>query len=300
MGFGNLTNSRKAGVVAFYVCKFLPPRLGYLLADEIARRLASNSQLAMVQGIRLNQWGLNRCSLTEDELNRSVLAVLRNITLAFYEQFYYMHRPEQLRVKIVDNEVYKEIFSWDKSGRGGLLVCGVHMSSFDLVYQAITLRGLKTIGLSLPQESEAIAWQHQLRRKVGGEIIPATMSNLKHVIKRLQAGEIVVTGIDRPMENLKYHPRFFDLPAHLPVHYVQLALAAKVPVLLMASFRQPDGRFELSSSDIITLQNKTDRKAELMENAERILELAEELILIAPEQWTIFHPIWPELAINMV
>lgn len=299
MGLGNLTNSRKAGVVAFYMCKFLPRRLGYPLADEIARRLASNSQLAMVQGIRLNQWVLSRCSLTEDELNRSVLAVLRNITRAFYEQFYYMHRPEHLRVKIVDNDVIKEIFSWEKSGRGGLLVCGLHMSSFDLVYQAITLMGLKTIGLSLPQETEAIAWQHQLRRKVGSEIIPATMANLKYAIRRLQAGEIVVTGIDRPMENLKYHPRFFDLPAQLPVHYVQLALAAKVPVLLMASFRQPDGRFELSSSDIFTLPNNTDRKVELMENAERVLELAEKIILKAPEQWTIFQPIWPELATSL-
>lgn len=299
MGLGNLTNSRRAGVVAYYVSKFLPRRLGYPLADRIAHRLASDTQLAMVQGIRLNQWVLSRCNLTEDELNRSVLAVLRNITRAFYEQFYYMHRPEQLSLKIVDNDVFKEIISWEKSGRGGLLVCGLHMSSFDLVYQAITMMGLKTIGLSLPEESEAIAWQHKLRRKAGGEIIPATMANLKHVIRRLQAGEIVVTGIDRPMENLKYHPRFFDLPAHLPVHYVQLALAAKVPVLLMASFRQPDGRFELTSSEIFTLQNKTDRKAELMENAERVLDLAEKIILKAPEQWTIFHPIWPELASSL-
>jgi len=242
MGLGNLTNSRKAGVVSFYLCKFLPPRLGYRLADAIACRLASNSQLPMVQGIRLNQWGVSHCSLTQDELTQSVLAVMRNITRAFYEQFYYMHRPERLRLKIVENEILREIFSWDKAGRGGLLICGLHMCSFDLVYQAITQMGLKTIGLTLPLETEAIAWQHQLRRKVGGEIIPATMSNLKQVIRRLQAGEIVVTGIDRPMEDLKYRPRFFDRPAQLPVHYVQIALAAKVPILLMASFRQPDGR----------------------------------------------------------
>ncbi|OGO28327.1 MAG: hypothetical protein A2Z16_13275 [Chloroflexi bacterium RBG_16_54_18] len=299
MGLGSLTNSRKAGIAAFYMCKFLPPRLGYRLADAFACRLASNSQLAMVQGIRLNQWGLSRCSLTQDELNQSVLAVMRNITRAFYEQFFYLHRLERLRSKIVENDVLREIFSWEKAGRGGLLVCGLHMCSFDLVYQAITLMGLKTIGLSLPHETEAIAWQHKLRRKMGGVIIPATMSNLKHVIRRLQAGEIVVTGIDRPVEDLKYHPRFFDLPAHLPVHYIQLALTAKVPVLLMASFRLPDGRFEMSSSDIITLRNQTDRNSELIENAERILELAEKFILKAPEQWTIIHPIWPELATSL-
>jgi hypothetical protein len=50
MGLGSLTNSRKAGMVALFLCQFLPPGLGYGLADVIARRLASNSQLAMVEG----------------------------------------------------------------------------------------------------------------------------------------------------------------------------------------------------------------------------------------------------------
>ncbi len=30
-----------------------------------------------------------------------------------------------------------------------------------------------------------------------------------------------------------------------------------------------------------------------------VLELAEEIILKAPEQWTIFHPIWPDLAASL-
>jgi len=72
------------------------------------------------------------------------------------------------------------------------------------------------------------------------------------------------------MENVKYHPRFFDLPRNYQCIMSNWLWLLKVPVLLMASFRQPDGRFELSSSEICTLQKKTDRKAELMENAERI------------------------------
>jgi len=56
--------------------------------------------------------------------------------------------PELLRLKIVDNDVFKEIFSWEKSGRGGLLVCGLHMSSLTWSTRPLPLMGLKTIGLS--------------------------------------------------------------------------------------------------------------------------------------------------------
>lgn len=276
----------------------MPPRLGYRLADAVARKLAADPDLPMVQGIRRNQWVIRRGKLDLDQLNASVLAVLQNIACAFYEQFYYLHRPDRLRQQILQNHGISEILTWEKERRGGLVVCGLHMSSFDLVYQAITQMGVKSIGLSLPQESEAIAWQHHLRRKVGGEILPATIPNLKQVIRRLEAGEIVLTGIDRPVAGVKHCPRFFGKPARLPVHYVQLAQAARVPLLLLAPLRRQDGHFEILSSDLITLEEKSDRHSELLENAERVLELAEQMILRAPDQWTMFHPVWPEISIT--
>lgn len=212
MGLASLTNSRKAGKAALFLCKFLPPALGYRLADAVATQLAADPTTPMFQGIRNNQSAVSLGRLSGEQLEARVLSVLRNITLAFYEQFYFMHRPASLQRKIVRNAVLEQVFSWQEQQRGGLIVCGLHMSSFDLVYQAITQMGLKTVGLSLPEESEAIAWQHQLRRQMGGEIIPATIPNLKRVIHRLQAGEIVVTGIDRPVEGLRGFPLFFWSP----------------------------------------------------------------------------------------
>lgn len=277
----------------------MPPAIGLRLAEAIARWVAANPNLPMVQGIRLNQWVASCFTLKHEELAQATRAVISNIARSFYEQFYFMHHPERLGSQIVKNDVFEEIFAWQRSRRGGLLVCGLHMCSFDLVYQAITVLGLKTIGLTLPDETEAIAWQHQLRRKTGVELLPATLVNLRQVIRRLENGELVVTGIDRPQENLKMLPRFFGHPAHLPVHYVQLAQAAKVPLLVMAPFRQEDGRFQLSSSDYLTIPHHSNRKSDMIEHAEKVLAIAEGFVRRDPAQWTIFHPIWPEL-LNMV
>ena len=70
---------------------------------------------------------------------------------------------------------------------------------------------------------------------MGLEILPATIANIRQLIRRLQAGEMVITGVDRPTSDLKYHPVFFGRPAQLPTHYIYLALKAHVPIVLLAS-----------------------------------------------------------------
>ena len=299
MSLGDLTNNRKAGVIAMQMSKYLPPWLGIRMADVISSWLASNSELPFVRGIRINQWALNRRSIPFNQLEHSVREVLRNLVRSFYEQFHYSAHPRELTQRIVQSAGVEELISRRTSHRGGAIVCALHMSSFDLVYQALTIMGFQSIGLTLPEATDAIAWQHELRRRVGMEILPATMSNLRQVINRLQDGEIVVTGIDRPIAHPKLLPCFFDRPANLPVHYVQLALTARVPVILMAPLLQEDGRYTLQYSDYITLHTHSNRRVELQQNAEKILHIAEEFILRAPTQWTMFHPVWPDLSTDI-
>jgi hypothetical protein len=72
--------------------------LGYRLADAIARQLASNSQLAMVQAYVSTNGVSSRCRQTE-EARPVRIGVLRNITMHFTSSFY-MHRPEHLQLKM--------------------------------------------------------------------------------------------------------------------------------------------------------------------------------------------------------
>ena len=172
-----------------------------------------------------------------------------------------------------------------------------HLSNFDLGLYAIARRGFKGLVITLADLPGGYRKQSDLRRSAGLELLPAGIGAFRQAIERLRAGGIVVTGIDRPLEQARHYLTFFGHPAPLPVHHVYVALKAQVPTILMAVHRQPDGRYLMYVSEPIHLQPEpADREAEITHNAELVLAHAEPLIRQHPEQWAMFLPVWPELA----
>ncbi len=108
---------------------------------------------------------------------------------------------------------------------------------------------------------------------------------------RLQNGENVLTGLDRPIDSVKYQPNFFGHPASVPVAYTRLALEANVPVIVVSAITKPDGKYYLFASDPITMKKLPDLHQETIRNAEAVLEVAEEIIKKHVDQWSMFYPI---------
>lgn len=277
------------------ISRRLPPALGYRLADFVAARIVANRETPMIQTIRANQWVVSGGKLSAQELDQAATGVLRNTARAFYNLFHYLGKPAELEDFIAYSPVLEELIERSRAKQRGVIVVGLHMSNFDLVMQAAARRGLQGVGLTMPEATEAIEWQHAMRREAGVEIMPATLANLRQAIRRLEAGELFLTGADRPMEGGKCRPRFFGRPANLPVHYVQLALKARVPVILLAAVVHEDGRCHILASDYLEMQPHSDRETEMVMNAERVLEVAAQFIRQAPRQWSVFQPVWPDL-----
>lgn len=293
MDLQQFLNSRQAGQVVQQFSRILPPTVGYWLADRVAEQISRRRDLPMLQSIRVNQ-GVVRGQLPNEQLDAAVQDVLCHLARAFYRLFHCSGRPAALRRMVAPSQAIDELISRSQQRSGGMVVCGLHMCNFDLAYQAVTMQGLRAIGLTLPDATEGIEWQHQLRRQAGLEIVPASLSNLRQVIQRLKAGEIVVTGIDRPVTEVKFRPRFFGRLAQIPVHYVQLALRAGVPVMVMAAVMGGDGRCRILASPPVEMHPYSDRETEIVANAERILEIGQDFIRQAPTQWAITQPVWPE------
>jgi lauroyl/myristoyl acyltransferase len=295
MQFKDLLNSSQAGKVALIISRLLPPFAGYRLADAIAERLYKDPNLPMVRAIRLNQWVANGESLSANELDEVVLDVLRNITHNFYVLFHYHNRPKTMQCLMCFPPIVEELIQRSREEKIGAVVAGVHMSNFDLMMQATVLHGLSAMALSLPDGKEAVAWQHQLRRKNGVEVFPASFSSMRQSIHRLKSGKTVITGMDYPVHGVTDCPRFFGRKASLPVHYVQLALAAKVPLLVVGAIQKPEGRYQIITSEWLHLKPYSDHRSEILFNAEMALEVAADLIHQAPRQWLVLQPVWPNL-----
>jgi lauroyl/myristoyl acyltransferase len=295
MNLQTMLNSKQAGKLALFLSSRIPPSVGYRLARIIAARIAANPQTPMVQAIRANQWVVSGGCLSASELDEAVLESLENIARAFFQLFRYLNDPSKLDELVVFNHQAWELICRKPSAGRGLVVCGVHSSSFDLVVRAAAHKGARILALSLPEADDAVEWQHNIRRQVGLEILPATVANIRQLVHRLEAGEMVLTGVDRPMPDLKYHPVFFGRPAQLPTHHIYLAQKARVPIVLLASIMQSDGRYHVVSSDYINMETGDSRSEEMTNNAERVLQAAEALIRRSPRQWTVFQPVWPQV-----
>jgi lauroyl/myristoyl acyltransferase len=291
----SLLDSRRVGELGLYIGQVLPLSLGYCLSDSIAAVLAVRRSSAMVRAVRANQWRVRGEKISGKELDRAVRETLRNVVRSFYLLFHYLDDDTALRNFIVMDAELQALADACKSHNCGILVLGIHMSYFDLALHGLVRNGLHPLALTLPQGTEAIEWQHELRRRSGLEILPASIHNLRLVIKRLEAGGMVTTGVDRPMCEPKVTPLFFGKPANVPVHYIQLALKANVPVRLLAPIMRPDGRIQVLSSGDIEMQHCSDRQEELVFNARRVLEFAESVIVRYPQQWGMTWPVWPDI-----
>jgi len=294
MSLQDVLNSRQAGELGLSLSRILPKRLGYKLACLLADRIASNHRLPMVAAIRANQWVVRGEQANANQLDQYGRDTLRHIAHSFFTLFRNMNDPDALQELVVFNSKAEEMINRSQERKHGFVVAGVHMGNFDLVFQAAAMRGLRALALSLPQPNEAVEWQHKYRQHVGIEILPASLGNLRYAISRLKSGETVVTGIDRPVSGLRHNPTFFSHPASVPVHYITLALRAKVPLAVFTSYFK-DGVYHILSSETLELKSYSDRNKDIMINAERVLEIAAEFIRHGPHQWTIFQPVWPDL-----
>jgi phosphatidylinositol dimannoside acyltransferase len=298
MNLQRMLNSRQAGILALQISRFLTPAMGLSFSRFVAGRISLNRELPLVRAICANRWVISGERLEGAGLDRAVRENLEHIARSYYTLFHYLDHPAELQEQVEFNPSIEALIARSQEKKYGVVVAGVHLSNFDLVLQASAWRGLRGLALTLPDDTEikeAVEWQHAFRRQSGLELLPASLPNFRQAVRRLQAGETVLTGIDRPVESAKCYPAFFGRPAHVPIHHIHLALAARVPVMVFAALQRPDGIYQILASEEIKLRPYTDRRVELVCNAERVLEVAASYIRQAPGQWSITLPAWPEI-----
>ncbi|MBN2549457.1 MAG: hypothetical protein JXB15_09890 [Anaerolineales bacterium] len=294
-------NSQRVGEAALNFSRAIPPWLGYRVADLLGGFIASRKHLPMVRAVRANQWVINGGTISGKQLDQATKQVWQNIARAFYFLFHAQKSPDILQEIIVFDPLIEELIRRSQEKKRGVVAVGVHMSYFDSVLQATTRHGLRAVTLGLPGATEAINWQTDIRRQSGLEVLPATTSNLREIIRRLEAGETFITGADYPTGKDNTHkPLWFGRPAQLPTHYVHVALRAQVPVVLLAPIMRENGRCQFLVSDYIEMRPGPNRETEILENTERILEICAGFIRQAPQQWSILQPVWPEALQQMM
>ncbi len=293
MPLQNLINGEAGVSFAKWVAKSLPPKAGFHFAHFLASLISKNENMPIVRSARANQWIVSGKRLTPEELKKQVQEVFVNTGYCLYDFYHLMNKPEIIREKVILSPKLEQVFINQRNCGHGTIYLTPHLSNFDLAGRAIAYHGYPMLVLSYPNPHKGYQMQNKMRQESAIEVMPMSVESLRLAKQRLLAGEAISTGLDRPLAESKYHPRFFSYPSMLPVTYVKLALQTNAKIIVVACVSQSDGHYRVESSDLITMDQYDDPIEEMERNAEKVLIQAEHFISAHPEQWSMFYPIWP-------
>ncbi len=280
---------------AVFIARVTPPGLGDAIGRLIARGISSRTDSALVSAVRANQWVVSGKIESSKILDQVVKAAFRNSARSIYELYHYNQRPRAADRLFSIDPSFQTILARPEFDRSGLVLAGLHMLGFDLGLQWLSMAQFKPLVLTLPKPEGGRQMEFNTRREAGLRMVPSTVKGLLQALRHLQQGGMVMTGIDHPTPESDPRPCFFGLPAALPTHYIYLALKAKVPVVVVGSRLEEDGKQHIYASAPVEMSPHPDRAQQLQSNAEKVLAVVEDFIRRDPQQWLISQPVWPDI-----
>lgn len=268
------------------------------LANGISSVLASRGNSSMVRNISANQWVVSGESCGKPQLQELTRETIQNVVRSLAEYFYYYQHPEEGKKKFVLSPSAEEALRDIVVRKTPTILLGPHLGNFDLFGMSLTWLGVRPYVLSYPNPNNAYKAQNRIREAVGMSMHPITFSSFREARKALNEGSCVITGLDRPLpegEEAKYRPHFFGREAALPVFYGRMALETGANVRVACGVRCEDGNYLIDVTDPIPMEKRNDLVEENVLNAESVLRPTEDFIRGAPSQWSMFHPVWPEV-----
>jgi phosphatidylinositol dimannoside acyltransferase len=293
MKFQDLINSRFGIGLVLALGQMIPPKSGYRLGEWIAQKIVGIKNNPMVKAVRANQWVVSGQKLDARQLDEITLKTFQHTAHCLYDLYHYLPYPEQIMKMVSMSPKITHTLEKSLSTKKGTLILAPHMSNFDLAGRAMALHGFPILVLSYPLPPGGYQWQNKMRRDYGIEILPMSFTSLRLARERLKNGGLVLTGMDRPMKKSNHLPRFFGYPSTVPVTYVSLAAMTKSDLVVASCLGTGQGSYTIDCSDIIKFTALENKELEFIANAEKVLEKAQGFISSAPEQWSMFYPVWP-------
>ncbi|MGC9396757.1 MAG: lysophospholipid acyltransferase family protein [Anaerolineae bacterium] len=287
--------------LGFYLGKYLPPRGGKSVAALITRLMVAFKS-DVYWNVRANLRHVLGPETPEKELHQTAYRLISNANRGYYELFHNVgHGRTNVEEFIPPMRMTAQTKAYlDQgiaSGRG-LFVLGAHMSNFDLAFIGLSqYLPMPMQALSLAEPPAGFEFFNRLREKGNVVLTPISPRSLRDAMARLREGGIVVTGVDRPVNEGNEPVEFFGATAHLPTGYIRIPLRTDCLVMTIAVHYEPDnngGVYSVVANPPMEMERTGDAEADVALNLRRVLAEIEGLIRCHPDQWQMFIPVWPE------
>ena len=288
--------SRLITGLGMFVAKHLPPPIGHAIGSLVAW-LINWLKPAVYWTLCANLRQVVGRQVDEKTIHRMARRVFHNTARNNYELWHLVGQgPEALDTAVhIPPEVWDSIGQVRRRGKG-VIVAGVHTGNFDVGLMALATRkkwNMQVLGLAIPPAGGFDLMDHMRTRK-GVPVTSINVPTLREAIKRLRAGGVVLTGVDRPVGDEDHWSEFFGRPAPLPTGHIRLALKADATIFVASTYRDAQGRSRIRISPAVEMVRTGDADEDLRVNMRLVTRWLEEFIRTWPEQWGMFVPVWPE------
>jgi KDO2-lipid IV(A) lauroyltransferase len=283
--------------LGYYIAKWVPPFLGYMIAGTLARMTVWIKP--DIYWTSMDNFSHIYRDYTKQELHRIVYKQIYNSIRFYYDLFHNIGRGRRhlkhFKPPVRISSSAKQYIEDALTAERGLLFLGCHMANFDLggigLSQFLPKPGQ---ALSLASPPSGFEFINRLRAVGYGTITPINAISLRESINRLKSGGVVLTGVDRPISKGNEPVMFFGDTAYLPKGYIRIALLSNCLVMTISFFYE-DNYYWIDSNPAMEMVRTGDRKKDIDLNVQRVLAQIEDFIRRDPTQWMMFLPVWPKM-----
>ena len=162
-----IINSRISFRLVSRVGRAIPPSIGFRFADRVAELFATRKRSGLIRAIRANQWVIRGACDDLEGLDQAVVDALKSIARSLYSLHHYVHNPAAVLDLVTLGPVARELFEGPEFKERGLILVGLHLSSFDLFLQAVSMQGFKALVLTIPDSRNGRHLEYEMRKKTG-------------------------------------------------------------------------------------------------------------------------------------
>ena len=264
-----------------YALAIVVARLAFLFARTARCRLEENLRAALPEA-------------TPGELRRVAWLNFRNHSKAYADLMRLPSaRVSDLRplLKVSGEEHLDAALKLGK----GVLVISAHMGSWEIA-AAIWSATIAPVSLfaEVLEPVEMYEWYKNTRARLGISVLPLSLAGLRRVMEALDAGEMVVTAIDRDILGSGLVLDFLGRPARIPTGPALLALRRGTPLLPVTVYRLPDDTYQAVGYEPVIATPSADHEADVRRVTEELVRKMEEIVRDHPEQWHMPHRIFED------
>jgi phosphatidylinositol dimannoside acyltransferase len=286
------------------LARALPPSGGHAFARLLTAQLSRRVGSSLYRALYANQSVVLGPAASPADVHRATRAVLRHGGRVSYDLMHLVAAGESaIRASVTMGPAAWADIEAARAGGHGVMVCGSHLSNFNLGLLAFAAHGLPMQILSSAREGGGFKVVGRLRSRGMLDDTPLSAGALKAALQRLRGGGMVLTGIDWPEgsapaagELRGQEPvSFFGRPAHLPTGHVRLALASGARLLPVSMRWEPGRGYHVLTAPPFEVVYCSQRAQTVLHNARRVLAVLEGWIGERPEQWLMYHPVWERI-----